>query len=64
MGNFLHRKFQFIPVAVTLFMLSFLFQNAVLFEGRYRKPLEPMLLINLVWILAAKTRLGAAGDPA
>jgi hypothetical protein len=24
----------------------------VTFEGRYRKPLEPLLLLNLVWILA------------
>jgi hypothetical protein len=52
--DFVRRRFWFIPVAVTLFMLSFLLQNAVLFEGRYRKPLEPMLLLNLVWVFAAK----------
>ena len=29
-------------------------QNAVLTEGRYRKPVEPVLLLNLVWVLSRK----------
>jgi len=51
--EFLHRRFELIPVAVTLVTLSFALQNAVLMEGRYRKPVEPLLLLNLVWLVAA-----------
>jgi hypothetical protein len=35
------RRFDLIPVAVTLFTLVMMLQNAVLTEGRYRKPVEP-----------------------
>jgi hypothetical protein len=31
-------------------------QNLVIAEGRYRKPLEPLLLLNLVWIVAGAYR--------
>jgi len=48
---FVHRRFDLIPVAVTLFTLFLALQNLVTFEGRYRKPLEPLLLLNLVWLL-------------
>ncbi len=49
--GFLRRQFDLIPVVVTLFTLFLALQNTVTFEGRYRKPLEPLLLMNLVWIL-------------
>lgn len=47
----LRRQFSFIPVAVTLFTLTMALQNVILMEGRYRKVVEPLLLINLVWLL-------------
>ncbi len=52
--GFLHRRLYLIPVAVTLFALFLALQNVVTFEGRYRKPLEPLLMLNLVWVLAVK----------
>jgi hypothetical protein len=48
--QFVKRRFDLIPVAVTLFALFLGLQNSATFEGRYRKPLEPLLLLNLVWI--------------
>lgn len=47
--EFWRRQFHLIPVAVTIFTLFLVFQNLATTEGRYRKPLEPLLLINLVW---------------
>jgi hypothetical protein len=52
--EFARRRFDLIPVAVTLFTLVMALQNAVLTEGRYRKPVEPVLLLNLVWVLSRK----------
>jgi hypothetical protein len=52
--EFAHRRFDLIPVAVTVFTLVMALQNAVLTEGRYRKPVEPVLLLNAVWILSRK----------
>jgi hypothetical protein len=52
--EFARRRFDLIPVAVTLFTLVMALQNAVLTEGRYRKPVEPVLLLNAVWILSRK----------
>ncbi len=57
--QFARRRFDLIPVAVTLFTLVMALQNAVLTEGRYRKPVEPVLLLNLVWVLSRKP-VGAA----
>ena len=51
--QFARGRFDLIPVAVTLFTLVMALQNAVLTEGRYRKPVEPVLLLNLVWVLGA-----------
>ena len=60
---FLRRQFELLPVAVTLFTLFLALQNVVTFEGRYRKPLEPLLLLNLVWILAGmRTNLPEKGE--
>ena len=53
--DFLRRRFDLVPVAVTLFTLIMALQNAVITEGRYRKPVEPLLLLNLVWVLASNT---------
>ena len=47
--EFWRQQFCLIPVAVTVFPLFLAFQNLATTEGRYRKPLEPLLLINLVW---------------
>jgi hypothetical protein len=50
--DFFRRRFDLLPIAVTCFALFLMLQNEVTFEGRYRKPLEPLLLMNLVWIVA------------
>ena len=60
--DFLRRQFDLVPVATTLFTLSLALQNAVTAEGRYRKPLEPMLLLNLVWICAVSFSSGRKSD--
>ena len=46
------RRLTLLPVAVTCLALVLALQNAIIFEGRYRKPLEPLLILNLVWIVA------------
>jgi hypothetical protein len=51
--DFLRRRYALIPVAVTLYTLFLALQNVVTFEGRYRKPLEPLLLLNLIWVFVA-----------
>jgi hypothetical protein len=50
-GLFLKRRFDLLPVATTCLTLFLALQNVVIFEGRYRKPLEPLLFINMVWII-------------
>ena len=60
--EFLHRRFELVPVAVTLFTLFLLFQNVATAEGRYRKPLEPFLLLNLVWIFGKHAANGAGSE--
>jgi len=52
--EFMRRRFDLIPVAVTVFTLLMALQNVIIAEGRYRKPVEPLLLMNLVWILDSK----------
>jgi hypothetical protein len=52
--EFVHRRCDVIPVAVTLFTVFMALQNVVITEGRYRKPVEPLLLLNLVWIFGRK----------
>ncbi len=49
--EFLHGRFELLPLVVTLFTLFLALQNVATAEGRYRKPLEPLLLLNLVWAL-------------
>ena len=62
--EFVHRRFDLIPVAVTLFTLSVALQNLVITEGRYRKPVEPLLLLNLVWVLGNKRMSTPQSEPA
>lgn len=44
--------FHIIAIATTSLTLLLLLQNEYPMEGRYRKPLEPLLLLNVVWLLA------------
>lgn len=53
--RFLKRRFELLPVAVTLFTLFLMLQNVATTEGRYRKPLEPLLLMNAVWLISKPT---------
>lgn len=46
------RRFPLIPLATTSLLLLLMFQNSVTMEGRYRKPVEPLILFNLVWLLS------------
>jgi len=50
--EFIRRRFNLLPIAVTVFTLFLAFQNVATSEGRYRKPLEPLLLMNLVWAIS------------
>jgi Dolichyl-phosphate-mannose-protein mannosyltransferase len=43
--------FELIPIAVSLTTLAIVLQNVITAEGRYRKPIEPLLLLNLVWLI-------------
>jgi hypothetical protein len=52
--EFANRRFDLIPVATIVCTLAIMLQNVILIEGRYRKPVEPMLLLNLVWVLSGK----------
>ena len=52
--EFANRRFDLIPVATVVLTLAIMLQNVILIEGRYRKPVEPMLLLNLVWVLSRK----------
>ena len=53
--EFIRRKFDLLPIAVSVFTLFLMFQNVATSEGRYRKPLEPLLLMNLVWVISPPT---------
>jgi hypothetical protein len=53
--EFRHGRWDLIPVAVTVLTAVLLFQNMIDMEGRYRKPLEPLLLLNLVWALGPRS---------
>jgi len=49
--QFSKREFQLIPMAVTFFIFTLALQNQVTAEGRYRKPLEVLLILNLAAVL-------------
>jgi len=53
--EFTHRRFDLIPVATTLYTLCIALQNTIIMEGRYRKPVEVLLLVNLVWLFGRRT---------
>ena len=46
----LEKKFPLLPMLTTLFFFFLLFQPWATMEGRYRKPLEPLLLMNAVFL--------------
>jgi hypothetical protein len=52
--NFFNKRFELLPVATTAFLLCLMFQNVATAEGRYRKPLEPLLLLNFVWAMSPR----------
>jgi len=54
--EFWRGNFPLIPVAVTILTLFLAFQNMATMEGRYRKPLEPLLLVNLFLVLSRPCR--------
>jgi hypothetical protein len=54
--QFFIKRIDLLPLAVTTFILFLAFQNVVTTEGRYRKPLEPLLLMNFVWTLTPTKR--------
>jgi hypothetical protein len=49
----LRGRFHVVAIATTVLALLLLFQNEYPMEGRYRKPLEPFLLFNIVWLLSS-----------
>ena len=59
--EFARRRFELVPVAVTLFTLIMALQNALIMEGRYRKPVETVLLLNLVWALTRRSQSAPPG---
>jgi hypothetical protein len=48
----LQGRFHIIVLVTTALTLLLLLQNEYPMEGRYRKPLEPLLLINGLWLLS------------
>lgn len=56
-------RFDLIQVATTVFTLFLGLQNVATMEGRYRKPLEPLLLLNVAWVVsglpAGKSAIGS-----
>lgn len=54
--DFLKKRFDLLPVATTVFTLFLMFQNVATAEGRYRKPLEPLLLMNFIWVVAPRSK--------
>lgn len=61
--RFIKGNFELLPVAVTIFILVLALQNVINNEGRYRKPLEPLLILNAVWLVAEHYRRRQADDP-
>lgn len=55
---FLRRRFPLVPVATSLMLLVLIFQNSITMEGRYRKPLEPLLILNALMLWATPRRPG------
>lgn len=60
--EFLRRRLDLLPVAVTLFTLIMAMQNMLIMEGRYRKPVEAVLLLNFAWLLDPKNLRSGGSD--
>ncbi|MFH1066580.1 MAG: glycosyltransferase family 39 protein [bacterium] len=58
---FCKRQFDFIPLIMTVFFFFLLFQNVTIMEGRYRKPLEPLVLMNGVYLMERSERRNSRG---
>ena len=62
-------RFELIPIAVSLTTLAIVLQNVITAEGRYRRPIEPLLLLNFVWLIVnwkqrqATIESPTAGEP-
>ena len=55
-GFLLYRKWEFLPfVAVTL-LLALVLQQSGVSEGRYRKPLEPLLVVSTIFFMVQLRR--------
>jgi hypothetical protein len=50
----LKKRWNLIPIATMSFTLFLMLQNLATTEGRYRKPVEPLLLLNLMWVTAPR----------
>jgi hypothetical protein len=57
--DFRERRFAMLPLAVTALTCFLLFQNLVTMEGRYRKPVEPFLILNLFYLMSMKKQMAA-----
>jgi hypothetical protein len=51
---FRQRQFYLIPLATMGILFTLMFQNTVTMEGRYRKPAEALLLLNVAFLLSYK----------
>lgn len=60
--QFLGRIYSLVPILGTASLLLFLLQNNVTMEGRYRKPLEPLILMNAFQLVCIGTRFTRAPD--
>ena len=59
---FWRRLFPVIPVATSVMIALLMFQNSVTMEGRYRKPLEAMLVLNALWLWTPAARRAPASS--
>ncbi|MDD2707794.1 MAG: glycosyltransferase family 39 protein [Verrucomicrobiae bacterium] len=58
----IRRPIPLLPLLTSAMLLVLCFQNSVTMEGRYRKPLEPLLLLNFIW-LCSKSGAAGGGTP-
>lgn len=49
---FCSRRIHIIPLVTSVSVAILMLQNSVTTEGRYRKPVEPLILLNVVWLLS------------
>jgi hypothetical protein len=54
--QFRQKRLDLIPLLTMGLFAFLLFQPFVTMEGRYRKPLEPLLLLNLFWLRGVSSR--------